>query len=149
MNRTTVKYVQFIPNFVLSSRCDYWLYELPVRGSENICPIQNMTQLKTEMVRSEVFQLYINQDVDNRLRLEQKMSDMEKNNSVLQVLYEDALQQQEQLKATVATQAQEIRQLALALLGTVKLVKIYSTSTRAWQLLFRQIWTKKRRSSMA
>ena len=80
--------------------------------------IQNMTQLKTEMVRSEVFQLYINQDADHRLRLEQKMADLEKNNSVLQVLYEDARQQQEQLKATVATQAQEIRQLALTLLDS-------------------------------
>ena len=71
--------------------------------------IKNVTQPKSGLGST-------NQDASGRLRLEQKLTDPEKNNSVLWVLFEDVVKQQEQLKSTVATQAQEIGQLSRALL---------------------------------
>ena len=74
---------------------------------------RNVTSLRSEMLRSEIsFQLHVKQDTDNRLRLEQELADVKKNNSVLQTLYEAALQEITQLKESDVNRTREMEQLS-------------------------------------
>ena len=92
--------------------------------------MKNLTLLRTETVRSDVFQLYIKQDSENRQKLEQRIDDLTQNYTALQVLYEDVVQQEQQLKTLYDKQRQYIDILSKALLDSKSDTALLNASLR-------------------